>query len=724
MRIPVFFDEIVDGKEVINASLTFANANLGYSLEQVIIEYVDNAIDANASEISICICENAILIIDNGNGMENVKDYFKVVPIPRKREKDTIGLYSVGAFSAFADADKCSFISRIEIDKKPAGISVYYDQTKGGIENESLREDEVQKWLDKNMYNDAIVKSWKSIVIIENIHMEKNSIYLEDESNYLYARLGQRYLNKILNQSICIKVWDMQSQEKKPPKVVEFVDPTFYNVNSVDVKAFHTSAFSFSISMKEVALKIGDVAVDRYHEKYTSHYNDDISREEFDNEELLVDFFVLQPVGNYRGFIKDNLRYKHFSPGGRSLSTGFYVYRNGIGIGGAAVDKKMQVELKRQEFNRFKAVILSTPAFDELLGINIRKDNFEVMEVLTRLLEEKLKESIINFYDSILDGEKYKAPSLAKCLKNLFIAVDDCNENEEIWDGKKELNVNICEKKEHIKEIDVRPLHAIIKGIWKFADLLTTEIKDMLKKWEEKLFIDEIEYENVFMQANEIYNALKQVDKLYFQDLDNMVARVDYHQSRQVVVSNKYSFLSNVDEPHNEQETVFFLLRILENYDNIAEVQNWRLDNVFAYDTSKGIDFIGTEKEDDYEYQNYVNSVIANCQYLEPQKVQEKYHLLFNYRYSGVEIKNIIHNGMSIGHSLATSRFLIAWKTSIGTDGCINAEDGKYYKVVEDSVNTKGIYTYENPVSKHRIRVIILKEWGRENNVYTVERNK
>ena len=72
---------------------------------------------------------------------------------------------------------------------------------------------------------------------------------------------------------------------------------------------------------------------------------------------------------------------------------------------------------------------------------------------------------------------------------------------------------------------------------------------------------------------------------------------------------------------------------------------------------------------------------------------------------------------MSVGHSLATARFLVAWSATIGTDGCINAEDGKYDKVQEE----RGVYIYENRSTQHRIKVLILKEWGEKNGVFKVK---
>lgn len=715
-----FFIDLKDDIKSINPFLSFANANLGYTLVQAIIEYIDNAIDAKASEIAICFEENKILIIDNGEGLEDVEEFFKVPIVPRKRKKQEIGLFSCGTFSAFSVADVCSFISRNGMDKSAKGISISYSQEYGGMENKRLDENKLRHWFLRNEKCGEIFKTWKSIVIIENIHTEKNSICLNDANDSLYARLGQRYLERIITKSICINIWDMQSQEDEvnyKSHSVEFVDPTFYNEKQKDIQSFHKGAFEFRISMKEIGQEMGETAVDRYYEKYISHYNVVMSREAFDAEELLVKYYVLKTAKKYEDFIEHNPRYKRYKPGGRSLSTGFYVYRNGIGIGDAAVDKKMTVDMKRQEYNRFKAIIESTPAFDELLGINVRKDDFEVVESLTRILEQKLQESIVSFFSSIPMGKKYKANKLGPCIVNLFKAVDalECEEGNET--DKENKNDEKSEEKVQSKAIDVSQLKSVVQGILLYSSLITSDLKDKIQEWEKVIFKDEEEYRNVLAQANEILANLKLMDRYYLQDLDNMLRRVDENRSRRIVTSEKYLFLSDIDEPRNEQETVFFLLRILENVNHIKEAQKLELDKVFAYDTSNGIDFIGITVESDEEYKTHINSILECCTYLDAKKIYEKYKMLVDYRYSGVEIKAVINNGMVIGHSLATSRFLVAWKSTIGTDGCICADDGKYFKISENS----GTYIYENSITKHRIKVIILKEWGTNNGVFEVK---
>lgn len=713
-----FIDLKEDDIKSVNPYLSFANANLGYTLVQSIIEYIDNAIDAKASEIAICFVENKILIIDNGEGLKDVEEFFKVPIIPRKRKKHEIGLFSSGTFSAFSVADVCSFISRKGLDKSAKGISISYSQEYGGIENKRLDEEKLRDWFLSNEKCGEIFKTWKSIVVIENIHPEKNSICLNDASDTLYARLGQRYLERIITKSICINIWDMQSQEDEVnhnSKTVEFVDPTFYNEKQKDIQSFHNGAFEFRISMKEIGQEMGETAVDRYYEKYISHYNVVMSRDEFDAEELLVKYYVLKTVKEYKDFIVHNPRYEHYKPGGRSLSTGFYVYRNGIGIGDAAVDKKMTVDMKRQEFNRFKAIIESTPAFDELLGINVRKDDFEVVEALTHILAKKLQESIVSFLSSIPSGKKYKANKLGPYIVNLFKAVDELGFEEGNETEKENTNADNSEEKN--KTIDVSQLKSVVQGILLYSSLITSEIKDKIQEWEKAIFKDEEEYRNVLVQANEIFANLKLADRYYLQDLDNMLRRVDENRSRRIVTSEKYLFLSDIDEPRNEQETVFFLLRILENVNRIKEAQKLELDKVFAYDTSKGIDFIGITVESDEEYKTHIDSILECCTYLDAKKIYEKYQLLVDYRYFGVEIKSVINSGMVIGHSLATSRFLVAWKTTIGTDGWICADDGKYRKVSENS----GIYIYENSITKHRVKVIVLKDWGTNNGVFEVK---
>lgn len=725
LRKALFFEESNENRQI-NPYLSFANANLGYTLVQAIIEYVDNAIDAHASEISICFWRDKILIIDNGDGLDAVKKFFDVENIPRRREKKEIGLFNCGSFSAFSVADVCSFISRKELYGEPRGISIFYDQKEGGIENDVLDVEFLEKWFKSVSEKDAIFKSWKSIVVIESIHPEKNNIHLQDEADYLYARMGQRYLEKIIKKSLCIKIWDMQTIESGVPneaKIIQFVDPTFYNERNEEIRSFHRDAFRFSITMREIALEIGEFAVDRYYEKYRSHYSDNISREDFGQEELVVKYFVLKPIKECLKFVKENKRYKHYEPGGRSLSTGFYVYRNGIGIGDAAIDKKMAVDFKRQEFNRFKAIIESTPAFDELLGINIRKDDFEVVEALTHILEKKLQESIKNFFASIPDGDKYEARKLGSYIRNLFDAVDECELEREVVLKKDKVNVKDEEETREYKIIDKSELEARIHGILKFSSLLTQTVKEKVNEWENTHFTSDSEYRNILIQANDVLEELLYADKSFLQDLDNILTRVVENQSRRILFSSKYSFLSGIDEPRNEQETVFLLLRILENSSIIKSVKELGLNRVFAYDISKGIDFVGKTTESDEEYKANFNSILASCEYLDAEKICDKYKLIIDYHYLGVELKYVINNGMSIGHSLATSRFLVAWKITVGTDGGINAYDGMYYKVMDSNQDIKGIYTYENSSSKHKIKVIVLKEWGIWNDVFEV-RNK
>ena len=385
LKDTLFFGNPDEKNPIINLDLSFANANLGYTLVQAIIEYIDNAIDAKATEIALCFYDEKIIIIDNGDGLSEITDFFKVERIPRKRGRNAIGLFSCGSFSAFSVANRCSFISRTGIEESPNGISICYDQKEGGKQNDNFNFAELKKWFEKIKEDNEILKRWKSIVVIEDIHSEKNSINLDDEGDYLYARLGQRYLRKLMEKSLSIKILKLHEQEdfiESVTRDVQFVDPTFYYEKVNGINSFHRSAFQFSITMKEVALEIGETAVSRYREKYNSHYSDTLDEEAFDKEELQVKYYVLKPVKFYDEFIEQNQRYAYYKPGGRNLATGFYVYRNSIGIGDAAVDKQMGIDFTRQEINRFKAIIESTPAFDELLGINIRKDDFSKRKVI------------------------------------------------------------------------------------------------------------------------------------------------------------------------------------------------------------------------------------------------------------------------------------------------------------------------------------------------------
>ena len=716
----LFFNN-VDEKELgTNLDLSFANANLGYTLVQAIIEYIDNAVDAKATEIVLCFYDEKIIIIDNGDGLSDVTKFFKVDRMPRKRERDAIGLFSCGSFSAFSVANRCSFISRSGIEESPAGISICYDQENGGKENVKFDYAELIEWFSKLKEDDEILKRWKSIVVIEGIHPEKNSIKLEDEGDYLYARLGQRYLRKLIEKTLSIKIWKMQEQEDfidVITKDIQFVDPTFYYEKVKGINSFHRSAFQFNISMKEVALEIGETAVARYHEKYISHYSDTLNLEEFNKEELQIKYYVLKPVKFYDEFIEQNQRYAYYKPGGRNLSTGFYVYRNGIGIGDAAVDKQIEIDFTRQEINRFKAIIESTPAFDELLGINIRKDDFVVVKALAQILERKLKESIQNFLLSLPNGEKYKARELTPYIRNLFKAVDEYEELQDTNNNDGNESSRTSEEMPQNETIDTSQLMATIQGVLLYSALLTSDIKNKVAEWEKQVFDSIEEYNDVLNQAERILEAIRDADRLYLQDLQNSLARVERNMVRRVVQSVKYPILGDIDEPQNEQETVFFLLRVLENKDIIVETQELELERVFDYDTSKGIDFIGVTTEREDEYREHLISVLNCSQFLDDKKIYEKYQVLFNYRYSGVEIKFVITNGMSVGHSLATARFLVAWKTTIGTDGCINAEDGKYYKVQEKD----GVYIYENSYTKHKIKVLILKEWGYAKGLFKVK---
>lgn len=719
----LFFKNSKEGKEEINAYLSLANANLGYTLVQAIMEYIDNAIDAKDSnkkeplKIALCFYEGRIIIIDNGTGLKDVKEFFEVVMMPQKRKKEHIGLFSCGSFSAFSVASRCSFISRTTLNGEIKGISLYFDQVKGGVENESLDRNGLEDWFNKinKVICDDIFTTWRSIVVIEEIHPEKNRINLSNAKDPLYARLGQRYLQKLLNKSLVLNLYEIIDKDSFEciSRKISFVDPTFNLIQDQNIKSIHKSAFCFKITMREVALEVGYAAADRFLERYKAHYEDEIDKDEFYEQELQVKYYVLKPAKEYDGFIAMNPRYAYYKPGGRSLSTGFYVYRNGIGIGDAAFDKTMGIDITRQEINRFKAVIECTPIFDELLGINIRKDNLEVVEALAHILARKLKESIRNFLSSLPNPENYEARELAPYIKLLFKAVDEQEEQ-----------VNSEEKEEHenngssgmVSDIDNSQLKSLVQGILTYSDLITLDVANKLEEWDKKIFTRVEEYNYVLKQANAILENISVANRLFLLDLQDACRRVEGDRMRRVVRSKKYSFLCDIDEPHNEQETVFFLLRILENSNRIVELQGLQLARVFAYEVSKGIDFIGVTSENEDEYMNHVNSVLNCSEYLDKNRIYDKYKLLFKYRYVGVEVKPEIFNGMSVGHSLATSRFLVAWKARICDEGYINAEDGKYIQISRNN----GVYMFENSSSKHKINVLILKEWGRDNGVFTV----
>ena len=67
----LFFYNVDETELKTNSDLSFANANLGYTLVQAIIEYIDNAVDAKATEIALCFYDEKIIIIDNGGTISN-----------------------------------------------------------------------------------------------------------------------------------------------------------------------------------------------------------------------------------------------------------------------------------------------------------------------------------------------------------------------------------------------------------------------------------------------------------------------------------------------------------------------------------------------------------------------------------------------------------------------------------------------------------------------------
>ncbi len=692
----IFFYSVKENEKIVNKNLSFAFANFGYRLLQAIIEYLDNAIDANASEIAICFENNRILIIDNGEGLENIEKFFDVPIVPKKRNKQDIGLFSCGTFSAFCVANGCSFISRTGLNKKAQGINIMYDPETGGIENKMLDEQELETWCTKYAKYSEIFKNWKSIVVIEDIYPEKNDIDVTQAQDALYAKLGQRYLHKIKEEAVNITVWNMHSQQDVAEcisKKIEFVDPTFYSVEQKEIQSFHSKALEFTISMAEVGKEMGEEAVNRYYKEYISHFQINMSRKEFDAEKLSVRYYVLQPVDHYNDFIKNNSRYEYYRPGGKSASTGFYIYRNGIGIGDAVVDKSMEVDMTRQEYNRFKAVIDSSPAFDKLLGINVHKDKLNVVKALTGILKQKLEESIANFLNTIPNGQKYKASKLGPYIRSLFNAVDELDyKSKDENDKASTINKEPKDKKES-KDVDRSQLNATITGIELYAAYTTSEVVDKINKWKETTFQSLEEYSAVLAEATAILNDLKNAKNVLFHDLDQMLERTEKYLDRREVISEKYMFLTGIDEPHTEQETVFFLLHLLKNAPYIEEIKGLELDKVLEYNVSKGLDYIGITTESAEEYESHIKAITEWSENLDADKIYNKYKLLIEHRYCSVEVKYSITNGKNIEHSLATSRFLVAWKTTIGTDGHIVADDGIYDKV-EESGENNGIYIH------------------------------
>ena len=318
---------------------------------------------------------------------------------------------------------------------------------------------------------------------------------------------------------------------------------------------------------------------------------------------------------------------------------------------------------------------------------------------------------------SLPNGEKYKARELTPYIRNLFRAIDECEAQRDTTDNYENEKGSESNETSQGEKIDTSQLRALIQGILVHAPLLATEIRNKVAEWEKQIFTSVKEYNVVVEQAKNILEGVRVADRLYLQDLQNSLERVERNMTRRVVQSKRYPFLCNIDEPRSEQETVFFLLRLLENVEIIEETNELKLDRVFDYDVSKGIDFIGVSTESEDEYSEHMDSILNCSEYLDKGKIYERFQLIFDYRYSGVEIKTEVKNGMSVGHSLATARFLVAWSATIGTDGCINAEDGKYDKVQEE----RGVYIYENRSTQHRIKVLILKEWGEKNGVFKVK---
>ncbi len=720
------FIDFVKGLELSKESdvTGISPANLfknGFTFGQMICEAVDNSLDAGANRIEIEFGESFIIFRDNGTTFFPIKNLYdgKV----SKHRFSQIGIFNSGMTSFTSNADNIVLIS---LDKNRKEFKAVEYRRNNNSLNFAELPNFTSAMLKSNLNAQQYLGGFSTCIILSEIHDE--SFYAADFNlESLVQILGLRYYKVLGNNSCNITIHDCINSKNF---FVNPVDPTFRTAPVKEIRSLYSEDLQFEISLDDILKNFTSAISTKIKKRIISECSlsySDFDEKKVDECRLIVNPVFLAPNNFmrdkmhepvYNEFLSEHPEYNCCKFGASNYSNGFYICRNGIIVGNAAIGQNFSFDLMRQEYNFFRVELEVSPVFDLFVGINLNKSTYAIHRALIQVLEEKLLQKVKSLTIADKTIKSNKLGSALKKAGEYLRCVKDINDVSSSSDSRTD------------KLVSAFSIFQNTYGPY-YSDALIDFIHDIKCSLKNGTY----DLENAQRIINDLQALNDKIDRHYASDFNNLYDRIiNVHN----MCPSKYPWLNKIIPLHediNEAETEFLLRVLLTKDENgsflIPEIEKLGIEFIVDYRTEKGLDNLivrdnsSLETMEDYVKAAITNinttSSISNCKDVSELVGLERLGVDFNdvnsKYYSGLEVKGKlkIHDKDAVscdGHSLALCSHFVCWSTGPFDANKINrifALDGEYEKDnCSAQINCAGIYNFMHKMTKHKIMFVVL----------------
>lgn len=542
LRIGVFFMDELKKENLLNEGLV----NIGYTLEEAIMEAIDDALDAKANYIQIRIieeifnnyknsevnCNNnmarrcSYLVCDNGTGIEDIGNIFNFGNKEQTQSNSKViaqnGRFRYGNISHINVGTEITFYSKTK-ENKWQSKKLNYDRSSNSelisdINNVNEKELEVLRAIGiKLPENSGTVLYVRGVL--------KTELDFEDIGDFrceLIRKLGITYLDDLYQNSIFVDNLNVRRLNPICEDLTdEYIKPTLFGY--------------YKISLDEILFKLDDnIAKEELFTKFSKLYKD--------RTEMLRETIEIKLIAINKNFTDNPNKVKEKFPNLDEIyypkpeNSGFYIKRNKRYIGKAL--GMLGIVAEHPVFNRFRGEISFNPIFDDYFKIQINKNKNNLSKFLINLIQEKIME------DNLLKGG-----TVATKIKNA------------LGDKEKELEVILPENILDDKKSKLKAKFKSLKRKLESCFLDTQKLDEL-----ELLLHKEVFTDNELHKIYESYAQLEMEYKKFYTDIlkdaKSLVKRISLYNKTRQLSTNINDIPLSFREPLQEGE-MFGVLCIL-----------------------------------------------------------------------------------------------------------------------------------------------------------------
>jgi hypothetical protein len=631
--------------------------NLGFTLNEAIMESVDDAFDAGATDVVIRILEEeftekieshevvsnrfSYYVLDNGPGTK-VDDIFNFGKSKDERYKDVEDLYKLNGVYHYG------MISPINVAKKV----YFYSKVNGG------------NWsVNKLQYN---VTSGEAVSKIENIEPNFSFFMAPDTNTIVYVsgisksnlnsdsltdflidlvkQLGITY-REYLNQGFSIRVNDKDVKAIDP-----FMQEQYYVESGLDAQKTHEFKITLSDLINEDKDEIKKAEL-------VAKFKHLFSEEKLLEQCIVVSVFLLNE--KFKNINIDNPLVLEPS----ALFSGIYIKRNKRYIGHVA--KIDGISTSHPQYNYFRAEILFSPIFDSFLRIQVNKNRYDITSSLYRLLEKELKRKAREERKRSIKGLLLTKTNKTKTIEELIKELQDSLAQAE--------SIKITARNSGVNSQQLSQLETIIDKTNYFIDTTNKTVTllenndDLRTAAEEQLQILND------MKAN-ILAEIEERKKVLLDSADKLKDRLKRAKYKRKSISIDTSeaindFKGVIKEPLNEAEMYGVLYMMTHLFPSEFDFK------LLDYNDSNHVDCL-IEVTSIATYKNLKVKERFENQWDDNWNEEITASGIGGYAFS--ELKYLLGERSEIGHSLQLVSHLICWDIAKESLIKVEADDGIY----------------------------------------------